>query len=226
EHLRESGDLDETIVLWIADHGELLGDFGCFGKRSILDAAANIPLIVRYPERFEAGAVCDRVCSNVDVAPTLLGACGLETIEQHQGHDLADIAAGGTADRPGVLCQYSQRESGLYGLVTDELKYVYSAADDQEWLFRRWPGEAEGRSLAGNQAYLQTTAEMRSALIEWFRRDGYTEVLDGEGWRAYPAQERPTVDDNPDHGLLYQEGRDWREMFPEGYGPVSTPHGG
>jgi hypothetical protein len=33
------------------------------------------------------------------------------------------------------------------------------------------------------------------------------------------------VDENPDHGLLYQEGADWAPMFPEGYRPISTPQG-
>ncbi len=225
-YLEETGQLENTIVLWTSDHGEMLGDFGCFGKRSIFDAAARIPMIVRYPERFEAGAVCTTPCSNVDVAPTLLEAAGLNTIDQHEGVDLAGLARGDDPGRPGVLVQYSQRESGLYGLVTDELKYVYSAADDQEWLFRRWPGEPEERSIAGNQAYVGHTAAMRETLTDWLRRDNYTEVLDAEGWRVYPPEDRPTVDTNPDHGLLYQEGADWAPMFPEGYGPTSTPQAG
>ncbi len=225
EHLRATGEIDNTIVLWISDHGELLGDFGSFGKRSILDAAARVPLVIRWPERFAAGERCDRVCSNVDVAPTLLRACGLDTIDQHEGVDLADLAAGADPGRPGVLCQYSQRESGLYGLIADDFKYTYSAADDQEWLFRRWPGEPEQRSLAGNQAYVKTTGEMRAALVRWLRADGYDEVLDAEGWRVYPPDRRPSMDPNPDHGLLYQEGTDWAPLFPEGYAPISTPQG-
>ncbi|MBD3291413.1 MAG: sulfatase-like hydrolase/transferase [Armatimonadia bacterium] len=225
DYLRETGELDNTIVIWTSDHGELLGDFGSFGKRSIFDAAANVPLIVRYPERFTPGEVCDTVCSHVDVAPTILQGCGLDTIDQHEGHDLAETASGNRGDRPGVLVQYSQEESGLYGLIDDDFKYVFSAADDQEWLFRRWPGEPEERSLAGNQAYLKTTQEMREKLTDWFRADGYTDVLSEDGWRVYPPEERPSVDANPDHGLLYQEGADWAPMFPEGYAPISTPQG-
>ncbi len=223
--LRESGEIDNTIVVWTADHGELLGDFGSFGKRSVFDAAANVPLIVRYPDRFAEGEVCDTVCSLVDVAPTILEGCGLETIDQHEGHDLAETAAGNPPDRPGVLVQYSQRASGLYGLIDDDFKYVYSAADDQEWLYRRWPGEPEERSLAGNQAYLDITDDRRETLTDWFREDDYTDVLSDDGWRIYPVEKRPSVDDNPDHGLLYQEGADWRPMFPNGYSPISTPKG-
>ena len=222
ERLRQTGEIDNTIIIWVADHGEMLGDFGSFGKRSIFDAAARVPMLVRYPERFAAGERCDEVCSLVDITPTILASCGVEGIEQHSGVDLADLRDGG-ADRPGVLCQYSQGSSGLYGLISNEFKYVYSAADDEEWLFRRRDGQFEERSLAGNQAYWGTTAEMRGKLIEWLRRDGYTDVLDGDGWRVYPLEERPSVGCNPDDGLLMQEARDVSEDFPPGYAPISLP---
>ena len=226
ERLRETGELDNTLVIWTSDHGELLGDFGSLGKRWMFVAAANVPLIARYPERFAPGERHAGVCSHVDVAPTILGACGVPTIDQHVGADLAEMASGNAPDRPGVLVQYSQDESGLYSLISDSYKYVYSAADNQEWLYRRWPGEPEERSLAGNQGYLRTTAEMREALTRWLRADGYTDVLDGDGWRKYPTADRPSMDPNPDHGLLYQEGTDWAPLFPEGYAPISTPQGG
>jgi len=46
-YLRETDELDNTLVIFTADHGELLGDYGSFGKRSMLDPAARIPLVVR-----------------------------------------------------------------------------------------------------------------------------------------------------------------------------------
>ena len=77
DSLESEGELDNTLILYTSDHGELLGDYDCYGKRSFLDAAARIPLLVRYPERFEANAQCDTPTSLVDVLPTSLGAAGL-----------------------------------------------------------------------------------------------------------------------------------------------------
>lgn len=222
QYLHEDGVLENTLVIFTSDHGELLGDFASFGKRSILDAAARVPLIIRYPARFAAGERCERVCSHVDLAPTVLRACGLQTLPQHQGVDLAELSDR-APDRPGVLCQYSDGPSGLYGLIGDEFKYIYSAADNCEWLFRRRGTEPEERSLADNQAWWGTCAQMRRALVSWLRRDGCTDVLDGDGWRLYPPEERPTLDPNPDHGLLYQEACDVSTAFPPGYAPVSLP---
>ncbi len=224
QRLRETGEMDNTIIIWVSDHGEMLGDFGSFGKRSMFDAAARVPVIIRYPQRFSAGERCDKVCSLVDLTPTILATVGLDRIDQHEGIDLAEVRDG-NADRPGVLCQYSQRESGLYALINDDFKYVYSASDDREYLFRRHGAESEERSLAGNVAYQNVVAEMRESLTRWFRSDGYEEVLEGEGWKVYPPEERPTVPDDPDAGLLYQEGRDYSDMFPPGYEMATVPPG-
>lgn len=49
---------------------------------------------------------------------------------------------------------------------------------------------------------------MRWELIQWLRGDGYTRGVDGDAWRVYPQQQGPVVDQNPDHGLPYQETRE------------------
>ena len=168
DHLEAAGELDNTLILYTADHGELLGDYDCYGKRSFLDAAARIPLLVRYPERFTPGTACKTPTSLVDVLPTCLGAAGLPTAPDRSGLDLADIAAG-KAHREAILGQLGHEATGLYMYLTDAYKYIYSAADRKEWLFRRLPGRLEERSLAGNPAYNAILNAHRQALIARFR---------------------------------------------------------
>ena len=43
------------MIVFSSDHGEHLGDLNCFGKRSMHDASAKVPLVVRYPDRFAKG---------------------------------------------------------------------------------------------------------------------------------------------------------------------------
>ena len=91
--LEDSGELDNTLVLWTSDHGEFLGDYDCFGKRSFLDSAARIPMIARYPERLGAGICTDALASLVDVMPTFLSAAGIDTSKMDlDGCDLAELA--------------------------------------------------------------------------------------------------------------------------------------
>lgn len=218
DHLRNTGEMDRTLVVFTSDHGELLGDYGSFGKRSMLDSAARVPLLVRYPERFPAGQVVDQVVSTVDVLPTCLEAADLPVPGDRDGADLAGIAAG-TCGRNGVPVQFSHGPDGLYALVTREWKYIHSAPDGREWLFAR-DGALETRSVAGLAPYEGTLREMRSRLINWFRRDGYEEPLAGDGWGSYP---RLTVPPDPDAGLLFQEGAPVADEFPPGYRPRCNP---
>ena len=220
--LRDEGELDNTLVIFTSDHGELLGDFGSFGKRCMLDPACRIPLIVRYPERFAAGERCEHLSSTVDVLPTCLATAGIETSPEHIGVDLANLAAG-ESDRDAVTCQYSQDEGGVYALITREFKYFFSAPDNREWLLRRIPGELDSRNLAENPAYAGIAAELRERLIGWFRAEGYERPLDEDGWKVFPKRELPS---SPDAWQLFQEGRPVADLFPPGYAPRAVPQGG
>ena len=220
--LREADIIDETLIIFTSDHGELLGDFGSYGKRCMLDPAARIPLLVRYPERFDAGAVCERPASSVDILPTVLRVAGVEVPEDADGVDLSELAAGDAA-RDGVFSQFQAGPLGCYGLIADEYKYVYSAPDGREWLFRRVPGRLEERSLAGNPAYGDVLAEMRGRLIARLRADGHDEPLDGDRWRQFPRREVPP---DPDAWQLFQEGAPVDDLFPAGYRPRCRPKGG
>jgi arylsulfatase len=142
DRLESEGILDDTLAIFTSDHGEFLGDYNSYGKRSFLDLAARVPLLVRYPERFGANVQCDTPVSLVDALPTLLGAASIETEPQHAGVDLADIASG-ASERDDVIGQLSEESKGLYALITRDYKYMYSAADRKEWLFRRLPVQIE-----------------------------------------------------------------------------------
>jgi arylsulfatase A-like enzyme len=87
ETLERKGMRQNTVIVFSADHGDFLGDHHFLYKgqlpcRSLL----RIPLIIADPER-QPGQVAD-VCSNIDVMPTLLAACGLEIPEAVQGEKL------------------------------------------------------------------------------------------------------------------------------------------
>jgi arylsulfatase A-like enzyme len=215
DHLESEGELDNTLILYTSDHGELLGDYDCYGKRAFLDAAARIPLLVRYPERFQVNVQCDTPTSLVDVLPTCLGAANLPLQTDRSGIDLADIATDNT-QRDAIVGQLGQEGTGLYMLLTSEYKYIYSAADRKEWLFRRLPGRLDERSLAGNPAYSATLNAYRKRLIEWFHNDGYELPLDDNKWRNFPPPMEP---ENPDAGQLFQDGRSVSDQFPAGYSP-------
>ncbi|MGQ9732840.1 MAG: sulfatase family protein [Candidatus Zipacnadales bacterium] len=220
--LRQEGELDHTLVIFTSDHGELLGDYGSYGKRSLLDPASRVPLLVRYPERFPQGHFCNEPVSLVDVMPTCLAAAGLDVPDELCGLDLAELVTGAST-RKGLSIQFNEAGLGLYGWVTREYKYAYSAPDHREWLFRRAEGQPEECNLAGNPAYQNALEKMRAELINHFRSHGYETPLEGDRWKVFPTQQVPSV---PDAWQLFQEGGAIEGLFPPGYAPRCQPQGG
>lgn len=82
EALDRLGLADDTVVLFTADQGELLGDHWLTHKGPFhVDGLLNVPSIWRYPARFPAGRVVDSLVSHLDVAPTLLDVVGVRVPE-------------------------------------------------------------------------------------------------------------------------------------------------
>ncbi len=209
EALEQAGQLEDTLVIHTSDHGEFLGDYDCFGKRSMLDCAARIPMIARMPGRFAAGQACTTPASLVDVMPTVLSAAGADTDGLAlDGADLAEVARSGDADRT-VYSQWYDGDKGTYMALNRRWKYYYSTADRREFLFDRVEDPQETRNRAENPFCRGATAEMRGALMDYYRSQGYTEPLDGDRWRHYP---QPGFPSDPDGGLLVQDAG-WARPF-------------
>ena len=81
--LKADGKLDNTIVIWTTDHGDGIPH----GKRNLYDAGLHVPLIVRYPDGFQAGHVCDDLVSFVDLAPSFLAIAGATIPNWIQGRN-------------------------------------------------------------------------------------------------------------------------------------------
>lgn len=67
--LEATGKLDNTLVIFASDHGEFLGDYNCFGKRSFLDSAARVPMLCRLPGTFVSTIQCFRSDASAVHAP-------------------------------------------------------------------------------------------------------------------------------------------------------------
>lgn len=77
EALKNTGALDRTLVVVVADHGENLGDHGLIDHvYSLFDTTVRVPLIVRYPGRLDSGRVVGDLVSLIDVVPTVLEITG------------------------------------------------------------------------------------------------------------------------------------------------------
>lgn len=217
EEMKRLNVYDDTVIIFTADHGELLGDYGSFGKRCFLDPAARIPLLMKWPG-CAAGSVCTTPASLVDVFPTLLEFAGAHPEEPCDGENLVTLAEG-TSDRTVVRGQYEEGEYACYMRLEGSFKYVYSAPDQREFLFDLANDPHETVNKAENPLYIGKTREMRDAETAYYRSEGYSQAVDADSWRRYEVKTMPR---DPDAYLLFQ---DVPESLPqlEGYSrPISS----
>ena len=106
--LERDGLLDNTIIVYTTDHGELAGEHGVWWKHSWHEAATRVPFIIQTPEQRRGEAPAVRINTPVSLAdlyPTLCALGGLAVPENLYGQDLSPAVTAGVEPQPGpVYC--------------------------------------------------------------------------------------------------------------------------
>lgn len=93
--LEDTGQLENTLLIFMSDHGEMLGDHGLYLKGPhFYDESVRVPLVLHWPDGVAAGTRCDGLVELLDLAPTLCNLADIPTYEGFQGRSLVDICQG------------------------------------------------------------------------------------------------------------------------------------
>lgn len=98
DYLDTTDQADNTIVVYTSDQGFFLGDHGWFDKRMMYEESLQMPLLVRYPNRVDAGLVEDSIVLNVDFAATFCELAGVEPPAGQQGSSFLPLLLGKKPD--------------------------------------------------------------------------------------------------------------------------------
>jgi len=131
--LDDAGFTDDTVVVFVADHGDMLGERGLWYKMNFFEGAARIPLSIAAPGRFVPGNVAIPA-SALDVAPTLLELAGVpeqDVALAFDGISLCSAASGKPAAERVVAAEYMAEGSvsSMLMLRQGRWKYVWCEAD-------------------------------------------------------------------------------------------------
>jgi choline-sulfatase len=129
--LRDTGLVANTRVIYTSDHGDNVGARGLWGKSTLYEESAGVPLIMAGPD-VPAGRVIDTAVSHIDCAPTILEAAGEPPRVDGRdlpGASLFDVADGATPIRP-VISEYHATASvaAAYMLRFGRFKYCHYVA--------------------------------------------------------------------------------------------------
>lgn len=168
--LAETGLADNTVVIFVADHGDMLGERGLWYKMSFHEWSVRIPLIVHAPKLFGPRRVAAPV-SQVDILPTLMdlaGAGGTQPqptpIDPLDGRSLLGLCAGEEPGPDEVVSEYLAEGTTQPLLMIRRGRYKYTCCPgDPEQLFDLEADPDELENLAKSGAAAETLAAFRVA---------------------------------------------------------------
>jgi choline-sulfatase len=182
---------DNTIVLFVSDHGDMLGERGMWFKMSFFDGSARVPLMIAAPG--VAPRRVDAPVSTVDVTPTLAELAGVPLdgiMPWIDGESLVGLISGGTRDAP-VAMEYAAEgsQAPMVSLRYGKWKYNRCALDPDQ-LFDLEADPRELTDLAADPAHAGTLAALRAkADARWDLSAYDAEVRQSQArrWVVYEA---------------------------------------
>ncbi len=136
DYLKESNQLENTLIVYLSDHGDMMGAHGLFCKGiPAFDETYRIPLIMSYKGKIPNACISKQKISMVDIAPTVLDFAGLSALENTDGESLAKkIANNNSIKERSIYAEfYGQRLSCSQRILwKDNYKYVFNGFDFDE----------------------------------------------------------------------------------------------
>ena len=177
--LREEGVLENTIIVFTSDHGDLLGEHGRDNKGVPMEGSARIPFIIHAPGIVAPGTVVREPFGTVDFKPTLLALMGVEDLTANQGRDysafftrseipadwehIAFIRNGGHS---AMTAEVYEPDNGWIGAFSRQYKFVVAPLAGPS-LFDLEADPNELTNLVQSPAHRDTIRQLAQALTRY-----------------------------------------------------------
>lgn len=200
--LRQEGVLDNTIIMFTSDHGEMLGDHNMLGKQTFYEGSTNIPMIVmpnKDNPRVPTGDVDDRLVAFCDVMPTLLDLAKIDIpdsvdgVSMHQGK------------RNYIYGECREGDHATRMIREERWKLIWYPVGNYFQLFDIEDDRQEHTDLARDPAHSHTLARLQLRLLGELYGDDLLLIDDAT---FIGAPDRPN-EWTPDRGLNSQRGAGW-----------------
>ena len=161
--LREEGLLDDTILMFTSDHGDMLGHHGLWAKPPMLEWSAKVPMILMPAagcERSGPGQRDGRLAELRDVMPTLLDLCGLPAPETVEGLSLVSDSR-----REHLYCEHFEDEKSMRMVRCGSHKLIWYPVGNRLQLFDVDRDPMEMRDLSEDPAHAGVREDLTRRLL-------------------------------------------------------------
>jgi arylsulfatase A-like enzyme len=200
--IREAGLLDNTVIMFLADHGDMLGNHGLFAKRLFYEDSACVPMLLvgtRGDKRVSPNGTDNRLVGLQDCMPTLLDLCNIDIPETVDGRSLV-----GSETRDYLYGEYGEGFETTRMLHDGRHKLIYYAAGNRLQLFDLETDPQELTDLVESPEHQQIKQTLTEKLLsEFYGAD--TELVEDGVLRGLP---NPPLE-WPDRNLSLQRGTHW-----------------
>lgn len=193
KHLEETGQLENTIIIYTADQGFMLGEHDYIDKRWMYEESLRMPYIIRYPKRFKRGLVVEDIVNNVSFAPTLLDLAGVKQMpDSFEERSFVPLLEGDTPEDWPSATYYRywmhmahHDNPAHYGIRTKDHKLIFfyglgldAAGAKPEptepyWeLYDLRSDPQELRNVIAEPQYAEVAAELKAQLIQMKQQVG------------------------------------------------------
>jgi arylsulfatase A-like enzyme len=187
ETLEKRGWMEETLIVFTSDHGDMTGDHNLWRKSYAYEASARIPMFLRWPQGLvpaKRGQVVSQPVELRDILPTFLDAAGSSAPVRLDGASMLSLLRGSKPEwRDAIDLEHGvcySRENNWNGFTDGRTKYIYHAFHGEEQLFDLEKDPGELRDLSGDAASQPLLRQWRSRLLEHLSVRGDQWVKNGK----------------------------------------------
>lgn len=198
KQLSKQGLAENTIIVFTADHGNMLGDLNRWFKGAMYEGSTRIPLLLKAPTaspfaaQFNRGTVVTNIVENIDVMPTLCEIIGVPLpVQGIQGRSMTELVAGKASDWKDRA--FAERNSRMIRTLQYKLIYEPRGAGAYE-LYDLMKDPMETNNLALDPAHASIRKELATQLDAWQNDSPPVPVMAGvapEPRPGTPVMEKP-----------------------------------
>ncbi len=184
ETLKETGNMDNTIIVFAGDNGLALGQHGLFGKQSVYEHSVHVPLLMSGPG-VPKGERRDAFCYLLDIYPTVCDLASVRVPDSVEGKSLVPaMQNAGDKIRDHLLFAYTKLHRGVRDDRYKLIEYVVDGKRTTQ-LFDLQTDPLEMNSLADDSSYSGHLERLRKELVRWRDELGDTREQGNIFWDGY-----------------------------------------
>ena len=180
DKLKKEDSYDDTLIIITGDHGEFFGEHGEINHGgTVYNEVIKVPLIIKFPNNYLAGKKIDKICSHIDILPTLMNYLGVDiSNEKIDGEDIfkesknrSIIIDAPPLVLPGRLKHYPkvvEKQSYFWRtIINNEYKYIWKS-DNTKYLYNKNSFENDTNNIIDKETDI--AKKMHKEMISYYKK--------------------------------------------------------